>query len=149
MYNYGSPRVGNKAFVELYNQLNGDSFRLVNNLDIVTSLPRQALASMLAEYDHVGRTVVVDHEGVPGNVWVEGIDEGECPVRLRDAARAQKGLIETEMALLQSIVAGEAVSQHLEPYYFVALCAAVGLDPPEQFAALRSSDGPSNWVWTA
>lgn len=39
MYNYGSPRVGNSAFAAKYNELVTDSFRLVNESDVVPSIP--------------------------------------------------------------------------------------------------------------
>eukprot|EP00953_Heterococcus_sp_UTEX-ZZ885_P041357 21104-Heterococcus_DN1.PRE.4 len=212
LYNFGSPRVGNGAFVELYSRLNGDSFRIVNNLDIVTSMPR-ARATRVLDYDHVGRTVVIDHCGIPGNVWIEGESDGTCPIREREATAEQVGFIELiacmtaivswtlvlvthivgraferqrqynyaaatgrtatvhyanictdssafcmcvyvvlhncyhlqgELALLTSLLSGDSVTQHLEPYYFLALCSALQVQPPDKFVLNKNDDGTEN-----
>ena len=39
MYNYGSPRVGNSAFADLFDKLVPDGFRVVVDGDIVSSVP--------------------------------------------------------------------------------------------------------------
>jgi hypothetical protein len=44
--------------------------------------------------DHVGRTVVIDHCGIPGNVWIEGDSDGTCPIREKEASAKQVGFIE-------------------------------------------------------
>ncbi|CAN0549541.1 unnamed protein product, partial [Ectocarpus sp. 12 AP-2014] len=59
MYNFGSPRVGNKAFAELYDSFVGDSFRVVNNLDVVARMPRATMGGISLDYQHAGRTVMV------------------------------------------------------------------------------------------
>ncbi|KAK9087589.1 hypothetical protein Syun_029983 [Stephania yunnanensis] len=51
MYNFGSPRVGNKRFVEIYNKKVKDSWRIVNHRDIIPTVPR------LMGYCHVARPV--------------------------------------------------------------------------------------------
>ncbi|CAK7327354.1 unnamed protein product [Dovyalis caffra] len=51
MYNFGSPRVGNKKFAEVYNQKVKDSWRVVNHRDIVPTVPR------LMGYCHVAQPV--------------------------------------------------------------------------------------------
>ncbi|CAN0253869.1 unnamed protein product, partial [Discosporangium mesarthrocarpum] len=75
MYNFGSPRVGNRqareAFVDLYDSLVGDSFRVVNDLDVVARLPRGRRASRVIDYEHAGCTVMVD-EKASATLWVEG-----------------------------------------------------------------------------
>ena len=40
MYNYGSPRVGNKDFVERFNKNVPEAFRVVNDADVVARVPR-------------------------------------------------------------------------------------------------------------
>ncbi|XP_059445629.1 uncharacterized protein LOC132177365 isoform X1 [Corylus avellana] len=56
MYNFGSPRVGNKKFAELYNeylhlQKVKDSWRVINHRDIIPTVPR------LMGYCHVAQPV--------------------------------------------------------------------------------------------
>ncbi|XP_076882943.1 uncharacterized protein LOC143531556 isoform X1 [Bidens hawaiensis] len=51
MYNFGSPRVGNKKFAEVYNQRVKDSWRIVNHRDIIPSVPR------LMGYCHVAQPI--------------------------------------------------------------------------------------------
>eukprot|EP00256_Glycine_max_P065284 XP_025979879.1 uncharacterized protein LOC100789825 isoform X2 [Glycine max] len=51
MYNFGSPRVGNKRFAEVYNERVKDSWRVVNHRDIIPTVPR------LMGYCHVERPV--------------------------------------------------------------------------------------------
>lgn len=51
MYNFGAPRVGNGAFAREYNSLNNNSFRVVNQNDIVSRLPRGQNASILLNYE--------------------------------------------------------------------------------------------------
>ncbi|KAI5437253.1 hypothetical protein KIW84_023393, partial [Lathyrus oleraceus] len=40
MYNFGSPRVGNKRFVKVYNEKVKDSWRIVNHKDIIPTMGR-------------------------------------------------------------------------------------------------------------
>jgi hypothetical protein len=56
--------------------------------------------SLHARTDHVGRTVVIDHCGIPGNVWIEGESDGTCPIREREAKAEQVGFIEVSWLLL-------------------------------------------------
>ncbi|CAB4261923.1 unnamed protein product [Prunus armeniaca] len=51
MYNFGSPRVGNKKFAEVYNEKVKDSWRVVNHRDIIPTVPR------LMGYCHVAQPV--------------------------------------------------------------------------------------------
>lgn len=48
VYSYASPRTGDSQFVDTYNQLVPNSFRIANRLDIVPALPPAAF-----NYDHV------------------------------------------------------------------------------------------------
>ncbi|KAK8504631.1 hypothetical protein V6N12_017208 [Hibiscus sabdariffa] len=40
MYNFGSPRVGNRRFAEVYNEKVKDSWRIVKHRDIIPTIPR-------------------------------------------------------------------------------------------------------------
>jgi hypothetical protein len=53
MYNFGSPRVGNKAFATEFNRAVPESWRLVAQNDAVVRVPR------LVGYCHVGHAVIV------------------------------------------------------------------------------------------
>mmetsp|Transcript_10997 Transcript_10997/g.44291 ORF Transcript_10997/g.44291 Transcript_10997/m.44291 type:complete len:687 (+) Transcript_10997:14-2074(+) len=55
--NFGSPRVGNRAFVATYNDLVPDSVRVVNGDDLVPTLPA------LLGYRHVDHGVRIDADG--------------------------------------------------------------------------------------
>ena len=104
LYNFGSPRVGNEAFRDLFDSLLQDgsidqAYRIVNGEDVVTRLPRTMNALVLGNvrYDHVGTTVLVapassseeeSENGTENNnvnesiLWVEGeSDDSACPVR--------------------------------------------------------------------
>eukprot|EP01116_Phalansterium_solitarium_P024518 TRINITY_DN9005_c0_g1_i1.p1 TRINITY_DN9005_c0_g1~~TRINITY_DN9005_c0_g1_i1.p1 ORF type:complete len:904 (-),score=184.14 TRINITY_DN9005_c0_g1_i1:391-3102(-) len=60
MYNFGCPRVGNHSFANLYNRQVPRSFRLVNDCDMVTSIPDSKL---LWDFKHVGKEIVIDRYG--------------------------------------------------------------------------------------
>ncbi|CAM9903125.1 unnamed protein product, partial [Ectocarpus fasciculatus] len=46
-------------FAELYDSFVGDSFRVVNNLDVVARMPRATMGGISLDYQHSGRTVMV------------------------------------------------------------------------------------------
>lgn len=91
MYNFGSPRVGNDAFVARFDALmngNGidEAYRLVNGQDAVARMPRtvNALALGSIGYNHCAPTALVntDPTNEQPRVWVEGeSDNRACPVR--------------------------------------------------------------------
>ena len=56
LYTYGSPRVGNRAYVKSLRELNIEHHRWVNNADIVTRNP-------LFPYYHFGSLTYFDHNG--------------------------------------------------------------------------------------
>ena len=75
MYSFGAPRVGDPAFAALFDQLVPDSFRVVNNLDVVARIPRSGKANRLLQYEHVGRTALVDDAAAArgqARLWVQG-----------------------------------------------------------------------------
>ncbi|MBW4465592.1 MAG: lipase family protein [Pegethrix bostrychoides GSE-TBD4-15B] len=53
VYTYAGPRVGNPAFAQAYNQLVPQTYRVVNQADIVTDLPLENFRGDL--YRHVGQ----------------------------------------------------------------------------------------------
>ena len=91
VYNFGSPRCGNEEFVAKFDSLVGngidEAYRLVNGQDVVARLPRSVNALNLVSvgYDHCGPTVLInipdEAEDSQALVWIEGVSEGECPVR--------------------------------------------------------------------
>jgi hypothetical protein len=99
MYNFGSPRVGNVAFAELFDALTdegmiSEAFRIVNGEDVVARLPRTVNAFVLGSvgYEHVGTTVLLSRPEMASDganattqssvIWIEGeSDNNACPVR--------------------------------------------------------------------
>jgi len=101
MYNFGSPRVGNDAFVDKFESLVGggedgshgidEVYRIVNGEDVVARLPRtvNALGLVSVGYEHCGPTVLIstpeEAGGADGSVepliWIEGLSDGDCSVR--------------------------------------------------------------------
>ena len=82
MYNFGSPRVGNPKFTEVYNEVVNNSIRIVNTNDIVPLLPpvavRPPLSNDLMYYKHVKDlvTISVQTGSIMGNHLVENYVEG-------------------------------------------------------------------------
>jgi hypothetical protein len=94
LYSFGSPRVGNHAFAELFDALLGEkyidqAYRIVNGDDIVARLPRTINAFVFGNvgYEHCGPTVLITQPEngtqthVQSRLWIEGESEGQCPVR--------------------------------------------------------------------
>lgn len=82
LYTYGSPRVGNGDFAKKYNELfRAQTFRFVNNRDIVTRVAPRALLG----YDHVGQVYYIDKGGnlkTDPSAWdmfLEAVKAGAIP----------------------------------------------------------------------
>ncbi|CAN0111908.1 unnamed protein product [Ectocarpus sp. 12 AP-2014] len=124
MYNFGSPRVGNKAFAKLYDSFVGDSFRVVNNLDVVARLPRATMGGISLDYRHAGRTVMVaeDPEEPP---WIQGESGGECPLEETDPVmlltQGNTDFFSAEIDFMKAILSGKGIDHHMEHNYFAAL----------------------------
>ncbi len=58
MYNFGSPRVGNRIFSQIFNSIVPDSFRVVVDGDMITSMPYARLG-----YKHIGTEILLDAQG--------------------------------------------------------------------------------------
>jgi hypothetical protein len=67
VYTFGQPRVGNKAFSRLYKQKVPHTFRIVNEGDIITTMPNLVFCGGM--YKHSGLAVLLD-EGMTGNILV-------------------------------------------------------------------------------
>jgi hypothetical protein len=89
VYNFGSPRAGNKAFSQRFEQLLKDgsidqAYRIVNGKDVVARMPR-TMGALSVDYDHCGSTVLVQtptQENPDKVLWIEGeSDNTDCPVR--------------------------------------------------------------------
>jgi hypothetical protein len=65
MYSFGAPRFGNSDFFDFYNKHVPDSFRVVVDGDIVTSLPYS-----IAGFKHIGLEVLIDPFGA-GSIIVD------------------------------------------------------------------------------
>uniref|UniRef100_A0A0E0KSN0 C2 domain-containing protein n=1 Tax=Oryza punctata TaxID=4537 RepID=A0A0E0KSN0_ORYPU len=127
MYNFGSPRVGNRRFAEVYNAKVKDSWRVVNHRDIIPTVPR------LMGYCHVEAPVYLKFGDLKDALVNEEIidDEGDSigeytpDVLVSEFMKGEKQLVEkllqTEINLLRSIRDGSALMQHMEDFYYVTL----------------------------
>ena len=71
---FASPRVGNQAFVDLFNQLPINSWRIVNTRYLVPKLPLHI--PVVADYEHVDVAYPFDSEGFAKDNWGAGIQWG-------------------------------------------------------------------------
>ncbi|CAO2042936.1 unnamed protein product [Urochloa humidicola] len=129
MYNFGSPRVGNRRFAEVYNAKVKDSWRIVSHRDIIPTVPR------LMGYCHVEAPVYLKFGDSKGALVNNGIlddeDQGDVigeytpDVLVTEFMKGEKQLVEkllqTEINLLRSIRDGSALMQHMEDFYYVTL----------------------------
>ena len=82
MYSFGSPRIGNPKFVQVYNEIIDNSVRIVNTNDIVSLLPptvvHPPLSSELLYYRHVKDlvTITVQTGSITGNHLMENYIAG-------------------------------------------------------------------------
>ncbi|WOL05772.1 hypothetical protein Cni_G14503 [Canna indica] len=132
MYNFGSPRVGNRRFAELYNEKVKDSWRIVNHRDIIPTVPR------LMGYCHVAQPVylaagdlegLVNREFLGDGYQADVIGEATPDILVNEFMKGEKQLIEqilqTEINLLRSIRDGTALMQHMEDFYYITLLESV------------------------
>ncbi|ESQ56340.1 hypothetical protein EUTSA_v10024569mg [Eutrema salsugineum] len=131
MYNFGSPRVGNKIFADVYNQKVKDSWRVVNHRDIIPTVPR------LMGYCHVAQPVYLaagdvenlefQKDGYHGEV----IGEATPDILVSRFMKGEKELVEqilqTEIKIFNAIRDGSALMQHMEDFYYITLLERVKL----------------------
>ncbi|WCJ24161.1 triglyceride lipase triglyceride lipase [Euphorbia peplus] len=145
MYNFGSPRVGNRKFAEVYNQKVKDTWRVVNHRDIIPTVPR------LMGYCHVAQPVYLaagelidalenlelSKDGYP----VDVIGESTPDVLVQEFMKGEMELIEkilqTEINIFRAIRDGTAFMQHMEDFYYVTLLENVR-------SSYRTASKPSN-----
>ncbi|GFP96184.1 probable feruloyl esterase a [Phtheirospermum japonicum] len=148
MYNFGSPRVGNRIFAEVYNEKVQDSWRVVNHRDIIPTVPRlmgychvaQPVYLAAGDLRNVAENVDVLEDGYQGDV----IGEATPDVLVTEFMRGEKELVEnilnTEINIFRSIRDGSALMQHMEDFYYITLLENVrsnyqtvgGLQPADQ-----------------
>jgi hypothetical protein len=131
MYNFGSPRVGNKQFAEIYNQKVKDSWRVVNHRDIIPTVPR------LMGYCHVAHPVylsagdVEDIEFQKDGYHAEVIGEATPDILVSRFMKGEKELVEkilqTEIKIFNALRDGSALMQHMEDFYYITLLESVKL----------------------
>lgn len=122
MYNFGSPRAGNPAFSKQFEEFIqkgyiDEAYRIVNSQDIVARVPRPT-GMLNVDYEHCGRTVLIEDGAVPVEgdgetidgeaavdtdsrhvLWIEGESEFERTDPVRDLRSAAKGILSEGMLL--------------------------------------------------
>ncbi|KAA3485689.1 Triglyceride lipase [Gossypium australe] len=150
MYNFGSPRVGNRRFAEVYNEFDKslvkvyaieyiplqkvkDSWRIVNHRDIIPTVPR------LMGYCHVAQPVYLAAGELKDalenmELWKDGyqgdvIGEYTPDVLVTEFMKGERELIEqilqTEINIFRAIRDGSALMQHMEDFYYISLLETV------------------------
>ena len=132
MVNFGSPRVGNAAFVQLYNSLVPHSLRLVNGTDAVPTVPA------LLGYRHVHHGIRLTPHGVAAPDAPPVLPSAASPSPGDVAAMAaaaltgavNAGAVDAQTAAeaaiaLASLVDAAALEAHFEHQYLDALRVAL------------------------
>lgn len=129
MYNFGSPRVGNRNFADVYNQKVKDSWRLINRRDIIPTIPR------LMGYCHVAQPIYLatrymksaleNLEPLEDGYEADVIGESTPDALVNEFIKGEKELLDkilsTEINIFRSIRDGTAVMQHMEDFYYITL----------------------------
>jgi len=92
MMNFGGPKVGNKWYVRRYNKKVKNSFRVVNDEDVVPILP-------IGGYKHVKHLVFINNQG---EVLID--------------PKSEEMIVENLDNIL-SLLTGEAIKDHFSRYY--------------------------------
>ncbi|XP_020586407.1 uncharacterized protein LOC110028767 isoform X2 [Phalaenopsis equestris] len=133
MYNFGSPRVGNRRFADVYNEKVKDSWRVVNHRDIIPTVPR------LMGYCHVAQPVYLAAgdlekamlnrefrgDGYEGDVIGEATPDALVSEFMKGEKQLIEKILQTEINLLESIRDGTALMQHMEDFYYISLLESV------------------------
>ncbi|PNH05267.1 Lipase [Tetrabaena socialis] len=118
LYSYGAPRVGNEPFVEEFDQLVRNTWRVTNAHDIVPSVPH------LMGYRHVGRAVQPDEHGKLRVVQETVSEDSEqAGPWNEDFTKVPKGGHAT--GLLEALLTGAGVKEHKRDSYLASLQLAV------------------------
>ncbi|KAK1290773.1 hypothetical protein QJS10_CPB18g01914 [Acorus calamus] len=133
MYNFGSPRVGNKKFAEAYNEKVKDSWRIVNHRDIIPTVPR------LMGYCHVAQPVYLAagdlkdslanvellEDGYQGDIIGEATPDVIVNEFMKGEREFIDKILQTEINIFLSIRDGSALMQHMEDFYYITLLEKV------------------------
>ncbi|XP_047063889.1 uncharacterized protein LOC124671575 [Lolium rigidum] len=133
VYNFGSPRVGNRKFADVYNAKVKDSWRVVNHRDIIPTVPR------LMGYCHVEAPIYLKSgnlkHALENKEILDDEDQGDeigeytpdvlVSEFMKGETQLVEKLLQTEINLLRSIRDGSAVMQHMEDFYYVTLLETV------------------------
>jgi hypothetical protein len=114
MYNYGSPRVGNKAFVEEFKAKIDSSWRFSNVRDIIPTVPR------FLGYQHVETSARIEEDGtIQIALDKDRIGEAHFTEFLPDLldSSLEEELLQKEMDLLSNLIDGRALQEHMEDQY--------------------------------
>lgn len=116
---YGAPKVGNVHFARTYNKLVPNSFRVVNDADLVSRMPRSVSGSSpLSRYQHSGRTVLVNNDG---DYWIEGYQSESTLLDkmssiddpFRERYKNVVDLMAFEQKLWSELMSGRSVQHHM------------------------------------
>ncbi|QDZ19263.1 putative lipase [Chloropicon primus] len=128
VYTYGSPRVGNEAFVSDFHNLVDSSWRFSNVSDIIPTVPR------FLGYKHVDNSVRICEDGTVQVLDDEKDVIGETHfteiLGVEDLPEVEE-LLQKELTLLSTLIDGTALQEHMEDNYLKNLLLLA--------AALRSS----------
>eukprot|EP00210_Caulerpa_lentillifera_P002837 g2711.t1 len=117
MFNFASPRVGNRDFCATYDRTIGASFRLLNRVDIVTAVP--------LTYFHVDRAVIVSENGEI-DLERREVDFDGSPEEFETLERSQNDS-EQLQTLLRRVRTSEILNydSHSQQYHYQLVEAAV------------------------
>lgn len=147
-YNFGSPMVGNQAFTESFNDLVPRCWRIVNEKDAVSQVPR------MIGYAHGGRKVLLRKNGTVEFAGVEDMDVGEDTsigqvikklslstiMSLASQVKALEsfeslpsddkdvdidGIIQSEVNAMQTLLDGTGIDEHMEETYLDTIESAI------------------------
>lgn len=106
MYNFGSPRAGNRAFAKQFQEFIDKGYinagyRIVNAQDIIARAPRP-MGIMNVDYEHCGKTVLIEENDQAASevdadpkhsIWIEGESDFDRIDPVRDLRSMTKGIL--------------------------------------------------------
>lgn len=116
---YGAPKAGNVPFAAIYNKLVPNSFRVVNDSDLVARMPRSLSGSApVNRYQHAGRTVLINNSG---DYWIEGYQPESLILTkmssiqdpFRERYKNLQDLMAFEQNLWSELISGRSVQHHM------------------------------------